>query len=490
MRDRGALALVLHSHMPYVEGFGTWPFGEEWLWEAVATVYLPLLELLDGRPVTLGLTPVLCDQLETLGGEAGDRYLAFLRDVRTLVHAEDARGLDAGGEHELAAEVRRAAGDYGSADSGFEQRRRDLLGPLGGLAGVELWTSAATHPVLPLMATREGLDLQVATGIASHRRRFGGFGGGFWLPECAYTPGLEADLARHGVHAFCVDQSDAHGMGALEHLEPVATGAGPVAVPIDWQTVELVWHDTRGYPVHGGYRDYHARTVHDLKPWNNAGEPYRREAALALAREHARDFVTRAIARLDGYAAERGRPGLLCCALDTELLGHWWYEGPQWLEAVFGEAEAAGLDLVTLGEGLKGVEPVARPLHASTWGTGKDLSTWDSPRVAEYAFGARTAELRTVAAAALKGSDPLSGGDSRGLTPSLERAARELLALQASDWAFMDTRELAADYPSKRFRAHAADHDSALGALADSRPVPEAVRNLAPDLDLTRLCAL
>src|ERR671914_1216654 len=82
-RERpGALALLLHSHMPYVEGFGTWPFGEEWLWEAIATVYLPLLEPLDGAPVTLGLTPVLCDQLEALRGDAGERYPRFLRGVR------------------------------------------------------------------------------------------------------------------------------------------------------------------------------------------------------------------------------------------------------------------------------------------------------------------------------------------------------------------------------------------------------------------------
>jgi 1,4-alpha-glucan branching enzyme len=81
--DRGALALVLHSHMPYVEGFGTWPFGEEWLFEAIASVYLPLLELLRGRPVTVGLTPVLCDQLEA---GIGDRFLAFLRDFRAPIH--------------------------------------------------------------------------------------------------------------------------------------------------------------------------------------------------------------------------------------------------------------------------------------------------------------------------------------------------------------------------------------------------------------------
>ena len=103
MSERGELAIVLHTHMPYAEGFGTWPFGEEWLWEAVATVYLPLLRSLREAPVTVGLTPVLCDQLETLEGEAGERLVRFLREVRAPIHEEDSRGLEEGGEEELAA---------------------------------------------------------------------------------------------------------------------------------------------------------------------------------------------------------------------------------------------------------------------------------------------------------------------------------------------------------------------------------------------------
>ena len=321
---RGALALLLHSHMPYVEGFGTWPFGEEWLWEAVATVYLPLLELIDGHPVTLGLTPVLCDQLEAMRGDAGDRYLGFLRQVRASIHAEDAAGLERAGAAELAAEVRRSAGDYVRAERAFEERSRDLVGAFAALERVERWSSGASHALLPLLATDAGRRLQLRAGIASHERRFGSFDGGLWLPECGYEPGLERDLHEHGVRAFCVDETAAHGRGAPEHLEPVLTEAGAVAVPIDWRTVELVWNDRSGYPVHELYRDYHRRTVHDLKPWSNGGAPYRPEAAAALAREHARDFVERALARLDEHASRRGRPGLLVCALDTALLGHWW----------------------------------------------------------------------------------------------------------------------------------------------------------------------
>ena len=76
--------------MPYVEGFGTWPFGEEWLWEAIATSYLPLLDVLGRAPITLSLTPVLCDQLEAPG--AIERCIEFLDGVRAESHRLDIEG--------------------------------------------------------------------------------------------------------------------------------------------------------------------------------------------------------------------------------------------------------------------------------------------------------------------------------------------------------------------------------------------------------------
>jgi 1,4-alpha-glucan branching enzyme len=129
------------------------------------------------------------------------------------------------------------------------------------------------------------------------------------------------------------------------------------------------------------------------------------------------------------------------------------------------------------------VDPVERELAASTWGTGKDLSTWDSPAVADVAFGARAAELRTVAAAAAAGG--------AGRPDVLRRAARELLALQSSDWAFQITGQLSADYPEQRLAGHAAQLDLCLEALRDSALVPPdpALRNLAPDLELGPLLA-
>jgi 1,4-alpha-glucan branching enzyme len=470
--------------MPYVEGFGTWPFGEEWLWEALAIVYLPLLELLEGAPVTLGVTPVLCDQLETLTGDAGERLLAFLKDIRAPIHAEDAVGLEHGDEHAGAAEVRRAADDYTKAQRAFEALDHDVLGAFRRLAdnpdGPELMASTATHAVLPLLATAGGRRLQVEVGTNSHARRFGRRAEAFWLPECAYDPSLEVLLAEQGVRAFCVDQTDALGLAALEQLEPMATAAGPIAVPIDWATIRLVWDERAGYPAHPVYRDYHHRTTLDLRPWAISGAAYDHAAARALATEHARDFLRRVAARLEIYRAERNRPGLLCCPVDTELLGHWWYEGQTWLATVLAEAAAHRVDLLPLSRALERMEPVAgRAVAASTWGVPKDLTTWDSPRVAELAVAARRGELDLVAAAT-------SRNGSRRAAPALLRAARELLALQSSDWAFITTRELAADYPLERARGHARELDAALGAaLADSgSEVDPRVRNLAPELDL------
>ena len=458
-RERGALAIVLHTHMPYVEGFGTWPFGEEWLWEAMAGCYLPLLELLDaGAPLTLSLTPVLCDQLEAPG--IAERFGAFVGEVRRYTHEEDARGLRAGGHEDLAREVERSWGDYERALELLARHDGDLL---GALAPYAQWTSSATHAVLPLLATDAGVRVQVQTGVEAHRARFAGedWRGGFWLPECAYAPWLTPALADAGVRATCVELTNRFGLGACEHLRPLVGEEGVTLVPIDRATMTLVWSDD-GYPANGVYRDYHHHTVHHHTPWGNDGEPYDHECALSLAQEHAADFVARTRARLlrDGTGLPGG--GLAVCALDTELLGHWWYEGIAWLEAVVEECSRQGLELVRLDDALERLEPA--PLgggEASSWGKDGDLSTWSGPQVAGLAFATRAAELRVVAA-----------GPAAGLA-----AVRELLALQASDWPFMLSRGLAVPYARERFEGH---REALALALAEGPAAgEEGLRNLA-----------
>jgi 1,4-alpha-glucan branching enzyme len=455
MKRRGELAIVLHSHMPYVEGFGTWPFGEEWLWEAVATSYLPLLDLFEPTqpaPITLSVTPVLCDQLEAAG--ATERCQAFLEEIRPESHRRDIVGFRREGQHEFAAELERSAAEYATA----AQRIRELGGGLAGLFGAHpTWTSSATHAVLPLLASDSGIGLQVQTGIASHRLRFGDWDGGFWLPECAYAPWLDPLLEEAGARATCVELTGIFGLGDPRHLRPLETDEGPVLWPIDRQTIALVWSDT-GYPAHGAYRDYHALTRHHHRVLGNDGKPYEHERAAARARAHARDFVARVLDRVaDG--------GVCVCALDTELLGHWWYEGVQWLEAVIGESPRQGLELTTLDDALARHEPVPAPANrgVSSWGEGGDLRTWSGPEVADFAWRARTAELRVLAAR----------------EHASTRALRELLALQSSDWAFLASRDLAGEYPCGRAAAHAAALEEALASGTAASP---GVRNLAPEL--------
>ncbi len=479
---RGELAIVLHTHMPYVEGFGTWPFGEEWLWEALATCYLPLLELLErGAPLTVSLTPVLCDQLEAPG--VGERFARFVGGTRRHTHAEDSRGLRAGGYDTLAREVERSWGDYERALESFERRGGEIL---RAFAPYAQWTSAATHAVLPLLASEAGLRLQVRSGVESHRARFGaGWRGGFWLPECAHAGHLEPALADAGVHAVCVELTGLLGLGSPAHLRPMVGESGVVLVPIDRATIARVWSDA-GYPAHGRYRDYHHHTIHHHNPWANDGDPYDHEHAMGLARAHANDFVGRVRERLERDGPGLPGGGLLVCALDTELLGHWWYEGLTWLGAVVEECARQGLPLVRLDDALERHEPArlgAVPTAGersdvpatgvaavewegegwgvSTWGAGGDLSTWSGPAVAEIAFATRAAELEVLRAGHRAGA----------------AAVRELLALQSSDWAFMVARGLAVPYARERFEAHRRGVERALAAGADADP--SALGNLA-----------
>jgi 1,4-alpha-glucan branching enzyme len=442
MKSRGEVALVLHTHMPYVEGFGTWPFGEEWLWEAIATSYLPLLEVLDaGAPVTLSLTPVLCDQLEAPGALA--RCLAFLRGVREESHRLDLEELTDPGV--------RAALEHSRAGYRWAAERLEGLDLLGAFAPHAAWTSAATHAVLPLLATDAGVQLQLSAGIEAHRARFGAWRGGLWLPECAHEPWLDPLLEEAGVRACCVELTDL----GIDPLRPLRSDAGPLLVPIDRELIDLVW-SPEGYPAHADYRSYGGYTPRHHRAWGNDGAPYDPERGRTRARADAADFVARAAARVaDG--------GLAVCALDTELLGHWWHEGVTWLAAVVEEAGRAGLALTRLDDALERHEPVPAPaLPVTSWGTPRDLETWSGPAVADLAWAAREAELRLL-------------GDGHEPTPT---ALRELLHLQASDWTFLETRDLAGPYPRERAAAHRARLEQALTGAYD----PSACRHVAPHL--------
>jgi 1,4-alpha-glucan branching enzyme len=240
---------------------------------------------------------------------------------------------------------------------------------------------------------------------------------------------------------------------------PLATPDGPLLVPIDREVIELVW-SAGGYPSGAAYRDSHRRTTHHHHPWANDGAVYDRDRAREQAGADARDFLARVAAR----------GGLSVCALDTELLGHHWYEGLDWLAAVLEEAPAAGVELVSVDDAAADEPAQAAPedvlLRPTSWGQPRTLWTWEGPQVADLAFAARDAELRAVAAGVRGALD--------------DRAVRELLALQSSDWAFLVTRDISGPYPRERAAGHLAALDAALAAPGEQDP---ALRGLAPFAD-------
>jgi len=476
----GTFCLVLHSHLPWLAHHGAWPVGEEWLYQAWSQSYLPVVDLLqrlagEGRRdlLTLGVTPVLAAQLD-------DAYC--LRGVHDwlgdwLLRAQHAAGRrdDPPLRRLAAAEHRRAT----RALEWFEGRWRHgfspVLRPLVDAGVVELLGGPVTHPFQPLLA--EPLrEFALRAGLADTARRLGGAPAGIWAPECGYAPGMEHGYAAAGVRRFLVDGPALRGETAF--ARPVGD-SGVVCFGRDLQVTYRVWSPRAGYPGDGAYRDFHTFDhPTGLKPARVTGrhvpppdkKPYDPELAAAAVRRHAADFVDVVVRRLRGLAAAHGRPGLVVAAYDTELFGHWWAEGPAWLEAVLRALPAAGVRVTTLRGALDGApgggclgDPVELP--ASSWGSGKDWRVWDGAAVADLV--AANAEVQRRLLAVVAGTGWAQVGWTPSRDPVLDQLTAEALLALSSDWAFMVSKGSAVDYARRRAATHLARFDE-LADLLDA----------------------
>ena len=498
-----AYALVLHSHLPYVRGAGRWPHGEEWIHEAILGTYLPLLITLhDLRAervryrVTIGLTPTLLEQLADR--EINARFLEYVDDQtrRAELDAWDLASPDA--ERAALAEFYRAS--YARLKDAYLVRfSRDIVGAFADLARtgeVEILTSAATHGYLPLLDDRS-VRAQLALGRAATRRLVGVEPTGIWLPECAYRPGLERALEEHGFTHFFTDADllrgrevtssprrsgarwptrsggaiatdepppvvragNVGGVGAAEAadvLRPYLVADSTVAAIARHPDVSgQVWSAATGYPGDPAYREFHRKDDRSgLRYWSvtattvELGEkaPYRVADAAGRVRIHAAHFAERVRQTLDAHRVATGRAGLLTTTFDSELFGHWWFEGVDWLGLVLREL---GSLTTTAAEWLAAEPPRERmPLAEGSWGKQNDHSTWRNSDT-EWMWD----EIATAATAAgmLAADPPPDGLRAR----AADQALRELLLLESSDWPFLVTTGQAADYGAERFRSHA-----------------------------------
>lgn len=469
----GTFCLVLHSHLPWLVHHGRWPVGEEWLYQAWMQSYLPLTRVLrrladEGRRdlLTLGVTPVLAAQLDDPSALAGARAWAadwWLRAQQLASRAEPQLRL-------LAAEEFRAASRaLAELEGPWRAGGSPVLRQLADSGAVELLGGPATHPFLPLLDPRVA-GLALAAGLDDARWRLGSAPRGIWTPECGHAPGLEQVHAAAGVQHLVLDEATLAAAGRSVHAGWRLGGTDVVAVGRDLAVTDRIWSSRRGYPTGRAYRDFHAvDQASGVRAYAVTGEGEKRWYASSLAAEavarDAEDFVGAVRSRLLDVAARDGRPGLVVAAYDTELFGHWWHEGPAFLDRVLRLLPAAGVRVTTLSRALAGDEHHA-PLVAGSadvgpgsWGAGKDFRVWAGEPVADLRDEAFWVQRRLL--------DTLDRERGAGRLVErrrdLDQLLRQALLALGSDWAFMVTRDSAAAYA----RTRAAEHRRRFHALAE-----------------------
>ena len=525
--------LALHSHLPYVLNHGRWPHGSDWICEAAIDTYLPLLAQLDqlGRehvpaPLTIGITPVLANQLSS--PVFRDELEAYFTQ-RVATCEEAAESLASTGDSHLLPLV-----DFWEHHLlGLRDRFRQVNGDLSAAfrrheeqGQIELISCAATHGFLPLLSRDESIRLQLGLGRVEHRRIFGRDPEGLWLPECAYRPrgdwgpiqggpriadraGIEEFVGDAGFRYFFVDSHLAAAGHAFRlygaaggpteagevpnspyHAYRVAGARGPSPVSVlvrDPLASRQVWSRQEGYPGDEWYLEFHKiRWPGGLKYWRvsapgsdlGAKQPYEPERARQRTGDHARHFVS----LLGRIAAEGGgqggnRASAISVPFDTELFGHWWFEGVRFLGQVYRELHGQGqVRPITARQHLHR-SPAERAVHLTTgsWGANGDFSMWLNPGT-DWTWPrlwAIEAAFWDAAPEALR---------SPGQELILAQAAREMLLAMASDWQFIISTGAVTDYAVKRFTEHCSDAEFLISALAPGADHVAAARNRAAEL--------
>ncbi len=510
MASVGAFTFVLHSHLPYCRQAGRWPHGEEWLHEAAAETYVPLLDALyrlmdDGvrARLTIGLTPVLVEQLADEDVRAN--FLTYLDEKIVAAERDVPRFQALGNEH-----MSYLAGYY---RDWYAKTRQSYTGRYGGDlvaafrrlqdAGIlEILTSGATHGYLPLFDRDESIVLQLRTAVESYKRHFGRAPRAIWLPECAYRPayvgedgrtrpGIEEFLAQHQLNLFFAEThlivgGRPVGVAAGEAIGPYGAITRRYVVPFSEVTPEQpatthlpyyvtqpevavigrdnrtglqVWSADWGYPGEFDYREFHKKDgVSGMQYWRVTGagvdladkDAYHPDWAEAKVRAHADHFARLVSDILQGYHGETGEFGVVSANYDTELFGHWWFEGIHWLEEVLRRLAASeSVELTTAWHYVRAHPPeTVIHLPEGSWGAGGGHFTWDNADTHWMWPMIHAAEARMHSAVRAR---PAASGAERRV---LDQAARELLLLQSSDWPFLVSTGQAREYAIDRFRGH------------------------------------
>ena len=498
--ETGSFILLLHSHIPYCKMAGTWPFGEEWLFEAMAETYIPILDFISKDDfferqvgLTISFTPVLLEQMSD--DYMKERFSDYLKMKISQAKGDHER-FEGVREGRLSGLSEYYIGYYEDILKRYESELdRDVVKEVRRLQDsgrIEAITSAATHAYLPLFSDERSVREQISVGCETYERHMGKRPRGIWLPECGFKDDegrwTVKALEDNGIEYFFVESHSVYPKSRQNAPSSYAVSSSfdgkyesceegernpyrsyrvyrlkdsKLNVFVrNFETASQVWSKDMGYPGDGAYREFHRLDdVSGMRYWKVTNREadlghkdiYNPQDALKRTEVHAEHFVGLVEKCLDDYKAYSGNDGVVVAPYDMELFGHWWFEGVKWLEKVCELMASSDVNMTTASRYLDRAGDMERPSVAvaeSSWGQGGKHEVWmnvDTGWIWDkiHENEAKAAELYDIAQ---DGNEELAELAAQGV--------REFMLMCSSDWPFLITTGQAREYAIERFKGH------------------------------------
>ncbi len=485
--SKGYLAIILHAHLPYIRHEKKGELAEDWLYEAITETYIPIIIVINSLlrkgvdfHFTISISPTLISMLSD--PLLQNRYQKHLEKLIELSEKELFRTKDSPEFHKLAGMYNYLFKEaYYYYHDKYKNQLLTAYKEFQDMGKIELITSCATHGYLPLMLTDEAVNAQINLGVSTYQEFFGKRPASIWLPECGFSPAIDPYLAENNIRYFV---SSSHGVLYAKprprygFYAPIYTPHGVAAFGRDMESSKQVWSSNEGYPGDYNYREFYRDIGWDLdydyvKDYLPSGvrkhigfkyykitgktdwkEPYNPEAAREKAAEHAGNFMFNRQQQIKYLSQVMDRKPVIVSPYDAELFGHWWFEGPMWLEYLFEKLhfDQDDIETITLSEYLKKhpQNQVAMPSESS-WGYKGYHEVWLNDSNDWIYRHLHEAELTIIDLA-----DKFSYLMDRNnlIYRALNQSCRELLLAQSSDWAFIIKADTMVDYAIFRTTQH------------------------------------